>query len=348
MKLTNLGKFCSLLAVLHWVAPACTAQSNNRVKPKEPVVIIAGQPVFEDELLPLVQAQLGQLRNQEYEIKNKALENLIQQRLMEAEAVTKGLTTEKLLAQEVDSKVSEPTEAEITAYYLGLKDRINRPFEEVKPQLREALWQAKRQQVRQDYLRRLREKTEVVVLLRPPKVEVTYDPGRLRGDPQAPVMIVEFSEFQCPFCQKAQATIKELLAKYPGQVRLAFRDFPLRQVHPQAQMAAEASRCSGDQGKFWEYHDLLFANPTKLDADSLREHAHQLGLDESQFSSCLSGEKFKAKIDEDLQEGIRAGVTGAPGFFINGVFISGAQPFAVFEKVIEAELATKRFQERKP
>jgi len=177
---------------------------------------------------------------------------------------------------------------------------------------------------------------------------VTYDPGRLRGDPQAPVMIVEFSEFQCPFCQKAQATIKELLAKYPGQVRLAFRDFPLRQVHPQAQMAAEASRCSGDQGKFWEYHDLLFANPTKLDADSLREHAHQLGLDESQFSSCLSGEKFKAKIDEDLQEGIRAGVTGAPGFFINGVFISGAQPFAVFEKVIEAELATKRFQERKP
>jgi protein-disulfide isomerase len=159
-------------------------------------------------------------------------------------------------------------------------------------------------------------------------------------------MIVEFSEFQCPFCQKVQPTIKNLISKYGGQVSLAFRDFPLRQMHPHAQMAAEASRCASEQGKFWEYHDLLFADGAKLDIASLKEYAHRLGLKDPQFNSCLESGKFKARIEEDLQEAVRAGLSGTPAFFINGIFVNGAQPPSVFEKVIEAELAAKKYQEQ--
>jgi protein-disulfide isomerase len=107
-------------------------------------------------------------------------------------------------------------------------------------------------------------------------------------------------------------------------------------------LAAEASRCAGEQGKFWEYHDLLFANPDRLNRDGLVEHARDLKLDEKQFDSCLSSGKYKAEIEEDLQEGIRAGVSGTPGFFINGSFLSGIQPEAAFEGMIQAEMGVPK------
>ncbi len=170
------------------------------------------------------------------------------------------------------------------------------------------------------------------------------DPDRsrahgLRGSPKATVVIVEFSDFQCPFCRQVQPTLKNLLAKYEGRVSLAYRDFPLREIHPQAQSAAEAARCAGEQGQFWPYHDLLFAHPEKLNREGLVEHARSLKLDEKQFDSCLSSGKFKAQIEEDLQQGLRAGVNGTPGFFINGISLSGAQPQAIFDRFIQIELA---------
>jgi len=192
---------------------------------------------------------------------------------------------------------------------------------------------------RQEYADSLRAKAEVAVMLRPPKVEVSYDPARVRGDPKAPVTIVEFSDFQCPYCKKAQDTLKDLLIKYKGRVKLAFRDFPMRMLHAQAQDAAEASRCAGDQGKFWEYHDALFADQTTLNQAALVETAQSLGLDKKSFESCLATGKFKAQIEQDLQDGTKAGVAGTPGFFINGVFVNGIQPAAEFEKIIDGELA---------
>jgi protein-disulfide isomerase len=128
------------------------------------------------------------------------------------------------------------------------------------------------------------------------------------------------------------------MAKYNGHVRLAFRDSPLRSIHPQAQIAAEASHCAAEQGKFWKYHDLLFANQTKLNAADLIEYAKTLNLDDKQFDSCLKSGKYKATIDKDAQEGADAGVSGTPAFFINGVFLNGAQPAAAFEKLIDTEL----------
>jgi protein-disulfide isomerase len=174
------------------------------------------------------------------------------------------------------------------------------------------------------------------------RVQVSYDRGRLKGSPHAPVILVEFSDFQCPFCRGVQGTLKNLLAKYEGRVSLAYRDFPLRELHAQSQLAAESSRCAGEQGRFWEYHDLLFANAGKLNNSSAIDFAESLGLNTAQFASCLSTARYKKQIEQDIQDGIRAGVEGTPGIFINGILVSGAQPEGVFEKVIEAELAAHR------
>ncbi len=203
-------------------------------------------------------------------------------------------------------------------------------------------------QTRQELLARLQERGGTAILLQPGKVHVVYDPARLRGSPQAPVMIVEFSDFQCPFCRKVQSALKNLLETYQGQVSLAYRDFPLRGMHSQAELAAEASRCAVEQGKFWEYHDLLFGNPDKLNRSGVAGMAQSLGLDEKQFDACLSSGKYTKQIEQDLQDGIRAGVEGTPGIFINGILLSGAQPEAAFEKIIRAELAAPKEKRGSP
>jgi len=339
-----------------WLALSClicaargSAQNADAAKPsetpsagsKQVVATIRGQAVYDDDLSPSIQAQLLQLRNQEYELKKKALDSLIEQKLVEAAAKEKGIPKEKLLEQEVDAKVQQPTDTEVAAYYLGQKDRLNRPFEEIKDQLRQGLKQAKIQQARQDYLKGLRAAGNVVVLLTRPKVQVGYDPARLRGNPKAPVMIVEFSDFQCPYCRQVEPTLKQLLAKYPDKVSLAYRDFPLAQIHPQAELAAEASRCALEQGKFWEYHDQLY-NSSNLERAALLDDARTLKLDEKQFDSCLASGKYKAEVERDVKEGMQAGVSGTPTYFINGVPSSGSQPLEAFARAVEEELDRKR------
>jgi protein-disulfide isomerase len=320
-------------------AAACVAQSSAPAKSVPPLATVDGQAITDEDLAPFVQSQLRPLRDQEYQIKKKALDNLISQKLLDAEAKKKGVTTEKLYEQEVDAKVLEPTDVELNAIYAVQKEQLNRPFEEVKAQIQQNLKRAKIQQARQEYSTHLREQSKVAISLAPPRVQVGFDPARVRGNPKAKVMIVEFSDFQCPYCGQVEATLKSVLAKHEGTVALAFRDMPITQIHPFAQGAAEASRCAGEQGKFWEYHDLLFADQGSLDRSGLIAKAAKLQLDAKQFDACISSEKFKAQIQQDNQEGLRAGVSGTPGFFINGIFMSGAQPEATFEKAVDEQLA---------
>jgi protein-disulfide isomerase len=328
----------SLVLVISLFAPSvCFAQSVGAAKPSEPIAIVGGQTIFESDL-GSVQAQLVKLRNQEYELKRKALDSLIEEKLLEALARKRGFTSEKLLETEVDQNVADATDSELQAYYLAQKDKLNRPFAEVKDQLRTGLKQAKIQEARQNFMKSLTKDGDFTVLLAPPKVHVDYDPKRLRGNPKAPVMIVEFSDFQCPYCHQVETTLRHLLAKYADRVSLAYRDFPLVQVHPQAEMAAEASRCAGEQGKFWEYHDQLF-NATKLERSDLLGLAHALQLDEKQFESCMNSGRYTAEIQKDLEEGTQAGVAGTPGFFINGVPLSGAKSAEAFTRLIEQELS---------
>ena len=340
-----LPKFTKLIVLpffLLLLGSASLAQSPGKDKQKkDPLAVVAGQPIYDDDLLPFVQAQVFQLRLQEYDVKSKALENLVNQKLLEAEAKRKGIPTDKVLEQEVDTRVPEPTEAELQALYIVQKEQLKRSYDELKPQLQQLLKQAKIQEARKDYYKRLREQAGVSILLQKPKVEVAYDPARLRGNPKAAVVIIEFSDFQCPYCQAVEPTLKKLLAKYEGRVSLAYRDLPLRDIHPQAELAAEAARCAGEQGKFWEYHDLLFENQNKLNRDDLIAQARNLKLDDKQFDSCLSSGKYRAQIDEDRQLGFKAGLSGTPGFFINGNMLTGNLPQDSFEKFIQEELAAK-------
>lgn len=306
---------------------------------REPVARIGDQTLYEGDLLPSVGGQLFQLKNQEYELKSRELENLVNQRLLESAAKRKGLSTDALLEQTVYRNLPSPTPNEVEAFYLAQKDQINRPFSEVKSQMEQALIEARRQQAREELLNKLRPESSVVILLPRPRIDIATDSFRLRGNPNAPVTIVEFSDFRCPFCRAAEPTIKEVLEKYKDKVRLSYRDFPLERIHAQAKQAAEAARCAGEQNKFWEYHDLLYADQAKLDQPGLTENARTTGLDLNRFSTCLASHKFKASVDSDFQAGLKAGVSGTPAFYIDGIFLSGAQPLSAFEKIIDAELA---------
>lgn len=330
----------------HWmIAVACLwsiaaiAQSPPPSNSSEPVAVVGGKPISEEELNAAIEPQLQQLRNQEYEVKKQALDNLINNKLLEAEAQRKGITAEELLKQEVDSKVPDPTDAEVHAFYQGQKDRIKRPLEEVQDQIRQLLKQNRQQQLRQAYLQSLRDQTEVTIHLLAPRIKVSPDPNRIRGPANAPISIVEFSDFQCPFCQKAYPTLQAVLAKYGDKVNFSYRDFPLRNIHPRAQIAARAARCAEEQGKFWAYHNELFEVPNQLGDEELALHAATVGMDTEKFKSCLASDRYDASIEQDVKDGLRAGVTGTPAFFINGIFLSGAQPASQFERTIDTELA---------
>jgi protein-disulfide isomerase len=305
-----------------------------------PVATVDGQTISEDELLTASQGQLRSLRDQEYQIKRKALDSLISQKILEAEAKKKGVTAEKLVEQEVDAKVPEATEIELKAVYAVQREQLGKSYDEAKVQLQSTLRNARIQQARQEYSAHLRDQAKVAVLMSPPRVQVAFDPARLRGNPKAKVMIVEFSDFQCPYCRQAEATLKNVLAKHEGVVAVSYRDMPLTSLHPMAFGAAEAGRCAGEQGKFWELHDAMFADQAGLDHNGLIAKAKTLNLDEKQFETCLTSEKYKAQIQQDSQEASRFGINGTPAFFINGVFLNGAQPEAAFEKAIKEELET--------
>lgn len=339
-EITRAGWCCrrmaALLTTFLSMLPGLVAQSSA---PRVPVALLGGETIYEDELSAAIGGQLLQLKNQEYDLKARALTNLINRRVLEAEARRAGLTADQLLAREVDTKISSPSQSEMEAFYLAQKDRINRPLEEVRPQLEQSYRQARLLDARERYIDGLRRAASIAVSLAPPKVEVTVDPQRLRGDNNSPITIVEFSDFQCPYCQVAQQPLREVLEKYKGKVRVAFRDFPLRQIHPHAQLAAEASRCAAEAGKFWQYHDLLYANQEKLEAAALTQYARDAGIEMTRFESCLASGRFRQSIESDLQAGTAAGVSATPTFFVNGAVLVGGQSVASFERVILQELA---------
>ena len=334
-------RFTIALLLCFLPAAAASAQKADGAQPKQPVATVGDQTIYEQDLASSIEGQLQPLRTQEYDIKRKGLDSLIEQKMLENAAKAKGLTVDQLMQQEVDAKVKDPSDDEIEGFYLAQSSRLNKPLDDaLKSQLRLSIKQAKMRQLREDYIKSVRSDSKVVVLLSPPRVQVASDPKRLRGNAKAPVMIVEFSDYQCPYCHQAEPTVKEVLAKYGDKVSLSYRDFPLSAIHSQAMIAAEASRCAEEQGKFWEYHDQLFVG-SKLEKDSLIEYARNLKLDDKQFDSCLTSEKYKADIEKDEQEGRNAGVNGTPGFFVNGIFINGAKPADAFSQVIDDELGRK-------
>ena len=159
------------------------------------------------------------------------------------------------------------------------------------------------------------------------------------GPADAPITLVEFADFQCPYCRQwEQQTYKPLLDAYPGKIRIVYRDFPLTSIHPNAMPAAEAAQCANEQGKFWEYHDKLFSSET-LDDATYQQYAQSLGLDMTKFNDCLTSHKYAQAIQADSDFAVNLGVNSTPTFFVNGLAIIGAQPLSSFTNVIDKELA---------
>jgi protein-disulfide isomerase len=251
------------------------------------------------------------------------------------------VTVEALLAAEVTAKVAPVTDADVDQFHEANRARLPQA-PDIKEQIRRYLANQREGERRDTYVRGLREGAKVAVTLTPPpvtRVTVNIEGAPSRGPENAPVTIVEFSDFHCPFCRRVQPTLEQLLAKYPGKIRLVYKDLPLDALHPQARVAAEAAQCAHEQGKFWPYHDKLYERGTDTSTATLTAVATDAGLDLTAFSQCLASGRQKATVQRSLDEGESFGATGTPTFFINGRMMSGALPLETFARVIDEELS---------
>lgn len=279
-----------------------------------------------------------------YELEAGAAEQFATERVMELEAESRGVDLETFLTTEVESKIKPPTEQEIAEFYPVVKRQLrNAPLDQVKDQVAGALMQRQQAELIQKLLAEVTAKYSLetsVPFPDLPRAEVSIDDDPTLGPATARVTIVEFGEFQCPYCGKAYETVKQVLKDYPDDVRLVYRDFPL-DFHQRAVPAAVAANCAGDQDKYWEFHDLLMANQRALELEDLTGHAKTAGLDMDTFNQCLENPgDHVAEVLNDLEDGKKLGVTGTPAFFVNGIFLNGAVPYSQFKDIIERELGT--------
>ena len=269
-----------------------------------------------------------------YELRSDALEEMIRDRLLEAEGRRRGVPAEGVIELELQDMDPVSEEDVVEFYEQNFANQGDRKLEDIRDQIQRYLESRRAAEVP----RRLRERASVTVRLTPPRYEVAAD-GPSKGPEDARVTIVEFSDFQCPYCQRAIATMDAVLAKYPNDVRLVYRHLPLDSIHPHARGAAEAAACADEQGRFWEYHDALFENNRKLAKEDLLRYATETGLDAEKFQACFDERRFKDKVEADFSAARAVGISGTPAFVVNGVLLSGAQPAENFYRVIDQELA---------
>lgn len=318
----------------------------EKTDPSTPVARIGNETITAGDLNTKIKPRLGRMEaefaSNVHGLKSQTLDEMVEQRLIDRKAKAEGLTAEKLVEREVTGKAAAPTQPEMQALYDQAKasGRPLPPFDQVKGEIEKHLRQQKSEVHKKAFMDKLRAETKVETLLPPllaPKVEVAAV-GPSKGDDKAPITIVEFSDYECPYCSRAEESVKQVMEAYKGKVRVVFRDFPLP-FHQNAPKAHEAALCAGDQDKYWDMHGKLFANQQALGVDKLKGYAKDIGLDTAKFDKCLaSGDKGKI-IAESKKAGEEAGVSGTPAFFINGRLLSGAQPFEEFKKVIDHELA---------
>jgi protein-disulfide isomerase len=299
-----------------------------------------------DQVATEVKPQLNALERDylqgRYDLESQATERLAAEAVLELEAAARGLDLAGLLKVEVEDKVKTPTDQEIAEFYPVIKRQLrNAPLDQVKDQVAGALMQRQQGELITALLARVKAKYALetsVPFPDLPRADVSEDDDPSLGPADARVVIIEFGEYQCPYCGKAYEIIKQVLKDYPDDVRLVYRDFPL-DFHQRAVPAAVAANCAGDQGKYWEYHELLMGNQRALELETLTAHAQTTGMDMEKFSQCLEnpGEHVQEVLD-DLEDGKALGVTGTPAFFINGIFLNGAVPYSQFKDIIDREL----------
>jgi protein-disulfide isomerase len=337
-----------LVAWASMAGPLIGAEDAASKPTGPPLAIVAGSPISEAEIEELLGPRLAELRQREYQLRAEALDEAIAEHLVSREAALRGLAVPALIKAEIDDK-SAPTPAEVADYYAANKSRFEgRTEAEAKAQIETGLRQQKRRERQAAYVHELRVKAGVKVLLEP--LRVTVDAGTRAptlGPEGAPVTILEFSDFQCPFCARAQPVLHKVRETYGDRVRFVFLDFPLP-MHAQAPKAHEAAACAAEEGRFWPMHDQIFANQAHLEPPDLKRYAAELGLDPTLFADCLDSGRHANDRARDMEEGARQGVGATPAFFINGRLLVGAQPFEAFAQVIDDELERADVKARPP
>ena len=336
------------------VVSACTgsqakAKPNIITKDNPPapgvVATINGENITEEQLIGDDKMDFFELKKREYDLKMDRLNRLIVEKMLGAEAKKANMSLEDYLNKKVigDMKISD------SEYKKFVKEK-NVPESQLTPQLKERimayLQSMKKQDATQAYIAKLTKNNPVEVYFQKPKMVVNVTPGNgpWWGGENANVTIIEFSDFQCPFCAQGAERVHELKKKYGNKIKFYYRQFPLPpQMHPNARQAAEASLCVNDQGmdKFWKYHDLLFKNQDKLDEAGLTKFAKEAGADPAKFTECFKAKKFAQAVQADMDYGEKVGVKSTPTFFVNGQLINGALPVENFSEIIDEELGKK-------
>jgi protein-disulfide isomerase len=334
---------------LRWISLLCLAgcTTSGSAATASPVpVSTRSAPVATSTRFQVTEAELEayiaahpKLARQLYDIRHAALDELTLDRLVDDQAAKAGVSSEAWIRAEVERRVVPPSDQEIKTFFdtRVAAEHPEASAADLMPRIKEHLLNERRQEALRLVLDDLKAKVQLELLLPPPRVKITAS-GPSRGPLDAPITLVEFSDYQCPYCQRQEEALKQIVAKYPHQVRLIVMDFPL-EMHPDARRAARAAVCADQQGRFWEMHDHMFANQGALDEDELKRDASQLGLDGPRFAACLSSPEAEQRVAQSQREGEEAGVDGTPALFLNGrPFSSGAVSLSELQATVEEEL----------
>ena len=341
VSIISIGVGCSSEPVSRAAAPAPTRMPTSAL-PDDPDVLatVDGDPVTLDDFEGAVRDRLAsfeaQYLRQRQTVVHETVKQVVFDRLVEKEAARRGMDKDKLL--EEINKDAQVTDADVRAWYEENKNRIGgRNYDQVSLQIREYLVAQQAQDAQGEFVKQFQD--EVSYFVGPYRANIETDGFPAAGPEDAPITLVEFSDFECPYCSQFVSTIDQVKSEYGDRVRVVFRQFPLS-IHPNAPKAAEASLCANDQGKFWEMHDAMFQNQNLLHVPALKEKAGQVGLDQSAFDECLDSGKYEEQVKADTRAGTIAGVTGTPALYVNGIPMpSGAQPYESVAEFIEQELA---------
>jgi protein-disulfide isomerase len=280
--------------------------------------------------------KLFQARNAFYQNENNALNEFATEYLLEQEAQKEHVTVDELLERHANSVIpkEEPSEEALRLYYEGIESK--QPFQEMRAGILDHIRQTRVAKAKAAYIESIRSKATVAIHLTPPRAVVSLKDTPVRGPENAPVTIVEYADYECPYCQQSQAALDKLEAEYKGKVTFAYKDMPLP-MHPHAEKAAEAAHCAGAQGKYWEYHDLLFTSK-KLENSQLKEAAGALKLDIKAFEKCLDSGEQAAAVRAQLADAQNLQLQGTPSFLINGQFFAGTFTYEQLQHIVDEAL----------
>ncbi len=304
---------------------------------------VAGTVITDEELETPIASRIYDLKKQIYKTKRQRLEKLLAEKVLEKEARSRKITSKQLINDEVLSKGIAVSDEEVNRYLFENRNRLQNQtgsMTDLRRRIKVLLQHRKSYERVMAYAKSLEGKYGVTISLkapRPPHVKVDVEGDHALGPADAPVVIVEFSDYQCPVCQRSHQVVRKIREAFRGRIRWIFKDYPLS-MHKYAEKAAEAARCAADQGKFWEYQDALFAADGELSPNRLHDYALKLGLDGDRFEQCLERGTYHKQVEQDYAEGKRVGVDGTPSFMINGRLISGYIALDRFKGMINKEL----------